>query len=201
MRELRGILVRGLVAVLPVGLTLYLIFWLIVSVEALIGALLKIVLPDGYYWPGLGLLVGLAILFLAGLLVNARTIRHLFRMGEHTLDRIPFVKSIYGAIRDFTGYLSTSHEGEDLKKVVLISFGEIHLIGFLTRSDVMDIVPELEKSDLVMVYLPLSYQIGGYTLLLPRDRIKAIDMPVEDAMRLSLTAGLSRAKVVNPERA
>ena len=45
--------------------------------------------------------------------------------------------------------------------------------------------------DLVSVYLPMSYQIGGFTVYVPSDHVKTIDMDVEDAMRLVLTAGLS----------
>lgn len=49
----------------------------------------------------------------------------------------------------------------------------------------------MDGTDQVAVYLPLSYQIGGYTLLVPRSAVKPVDMSLEDAMRFTLTAGLS----------
>jgi uncharacterized membrane protein len=110
---------------------------------------------------------------------------------EGLLERIPVVKTIYGASRDFMKLFPAGGKRRDLKRVVLARFGEARIVGFVTRDDASELGIVEQKEDLVAVYFPMSYQIGGYTLLLPRDRIEPLDMPVETAMRLVLTGGLS----------
>ncbi|MGK7346453.1 MAG: DUF502 domain-containing protein [Candidatus Nitrospinota bacterium M3_3B_026] len=191
MRSVWNILLKGLAAILPVGLTFYLIYWLGVSLERILRPVISFTVPDEYYVPGMGLLAGMAALFAAGLMVNAWIVRRVIETGEAMLERIPLVKSIYGALRDFMDYFSVSQEG-GLENVVMVSIGEARMIGFLTREKV-DSPKELAgEGDTVAVYLPMSYQVGGYTLYLPRSSTQPVDIPVEDAMRLALTAGLSK---------
>lgn len=198
MKYFTRTLLKGLAALFPIALTLYFVYWLGISLERLLRAIIVFFLPQNFYWPGMGLIVGILLLFLSGLLVDAWVVRRLLRLGEVLLEKIPLVKSIYGALRDFMNYFSQMKENEQLQKVVSVSFGEYHLIGFLTGDpDDNDMPEETGLSELVSVYLPMSYQIGGFTVYVPRDHITGIDMSVEDAMRLVLTAGLSRGRKGN----
>lgn len=192
MRHVWNILLKGLAAVLPVGLTLYLVYWLSVSIETMLRSVITRLVPEEYYWPGMGFAAGLILLFIIGIVVNAWLVRHLFRLGEKLLERIPLIKSVYGALRDFMDYFSSTRQRKDLKNVVKVSFGDAHLIGFLTREHLNEIPGLSQTDEMVAVYLPMSYQIGGYTIYLPRSRVEAIDMSFEDAMRMVMTAGLSR---------
>ncbi len=83
-----------------------------------------------------------------------------------------------------------------LNRVVLVRFGEARLIGFLTH-DAPFLPGVADAATLVAVYMPFSYALGGYTVLMPRDRVEACDLSVEEAMRFALTAGLA-AKPVEP---
>jgi uncharacterized membrane protein len=71
---------------------------------------------------------------------------------------------------------------------------EYRLVGFVTREDFTGLPPNLGSHETIAVYLPMSYQIGGYTLMLPRGSIEALDLSPEDAMRYTLTAGVSARK-------
>lgn len=193
MRRIWNILFKGLATVIPVALTLYLIFWLGRSIERLLHSVLTLVLPESYYLPGMGLAAGLVLLFLVGLAVNAWVVQRLLRWGERLLERIPFIKSIYGALRDFMNFFSTTQHRRDLQQVVLVTINDTRLIGFLTSDSVTDLPASVPSEETVAVYLPMSYQIGGYTLYLPRSRIEPMDMSIEDAMRRVLTAGLSHS--------
>ena len=193
MKKLWKILLKGIAAVLPVGLTLYFVYWLLVFIEKAVHPLITLILPEQYYWPGMGLIAGILILFFIGLMVNAWLFKRIIGLGEHLLERIPLIKTVYGALRDFMDYFSPSQEQKELQKVVMVTLNEIQLIGFITGE-----IGNLEGIDMpedkVAVYLPLSYQLGGYTVYLSKDRIQVIDMSVEDAMRRVLTAGLSTKK-------
>lgn len=192
--KLWNALVRGLVVVLPMALTAWLLWWLGTSVESLLHRAIVLVIPETHYRPGMGIVAAVVLLIAAGVLVNAFIVRRLFAAWERLMDRIPIVKSVYGAVRDFVQMLPAGGERRELRRVVLVRFGEAAAIGFVTRDDAgeLGLAPGLEGS--VAVYFPMSYQIGGYTLVLPRSRIEPLDLPVETAMRLVLTGGMSGAR-------
>jgi len=191
LRKIRNALVRGLVVVLPIALTVWLLWWLGSSTEALLHRLIVVFVPAEYYRPGMGIAVALVLLIAAGIMVNAFIVRRMLSAWEALMERIPIVKSIYGAARDFVQILPAGGERRELKRVVLASFGEATAIGFVTRDDAGDLAPGAGIQGRVAVYFPMSYQIGGYTLLLPRSSIEPLDIPIETAMRLVLTGGMS----------
>jgi uncharacterized membrane protein len=190
-RKLRSALVSGLVVVMPIGLTFWLLWWFGSSTESLLRRVITLVIPDEYYRPGMGIAAAVLLVLAAGFLLNALLVRRMLAAWEGFLERIPVVKTIYGAIRDFTRLLPAGGTRRDLHRVVLASFGDARIIGFVTRDDASELGIVKPEDGLVAVYFPMSYQIGGYTLLLPRSALKTLDMPVEAAMRLVLTGGLS----------
>ena len=129
----------GLVTVLPLALTVYVIWWVVHTLEewlrrAIIS--LRIVSPE-HYWPGLGLFAGFVLLLVVGGLVNAYAGRLFLKYWDDFLGRIPFVKTLYGGFRDVVSLLpSGSGEKRDLQRVVVARFGEVRAIGFVTREDV-----------------------------------------------------------------
>lgn len=184
---------KGLATLLPVGLTLYLVYWLAVTAEKGLSPILKTVMPEHLYWPGMGLLAAIALIFIIGIAVNAWLVQRLFAMGEAMLDKIPLVKSIHGALRDFMHFFSRDRQRENLNHAVAVTIGGIQLIGFQVRDELSSVLDsdQTDPSDKVAVYLPMSYQIGGYTVLLDRSQVQPLKMGNEDAMRWILTAGLS----------
>ena len=105
MKTIGRILLKGLLTILPIGLTLYFIYWLGVTAESLLSGTLKWMLPEGFYRPGMGLVAGFLVLFIVGLLVNAYVVRRLLGLGESLILRIPVVKTVYAALRDLTGLM------------------------------------------------------------------------------------------------
>jgi uncharacterized membrane protein len=192
-RTIRSAIVRGLVVVLPIGFTIWLLWWLGSSTEALLRKLILLVIPPEHYLPGMGIAVALALLLAAGTFFNGLLVQSALASWERFLDRIPVVKTIYGATRDFVKLLPSGGKRRDLRHVVLARFGEAQVIGFVTQDDASELGIVEAKDDLVAVYFPMSYQIGGYTALLPRSRVVPLDLPVEAAMRMVLTGGISGA--------
>jgi len=194
MRKILTLTMSGLVTVLPLALTIYVIYWLVNTLE---GWLHRVLLATGlitpeHYWPGLGLFTGFLLLLLVGSLVNFYAGRILLKYWDEFLGRIPLVKTLYGGFRDVLSLLpSGSGEKRDLQRVVLARFADVHAIGFVTREDVPAALLAHGGRDWVTVYFPMSYAFGGYTLYLPRTHIQPLDITVEDAMRLAITAGLT----------
>lgn len=182
----------GLITILPVVLTLYLLYWLVVSTETALGNAIRLVLPEGLYWPGMGTIAGLLVVFLVGVLMHAYVVQRLFAWGEQALYHVPVIKTVYRSIRDFFDYFSPARKDE-FQQVVAVTVGGtgMQVIGFVTQA-VTDRLPEdYRGDDSVLVYIPLSYMIGGYTVLMPRSAVRPLDMSMEEAMRFTLTAGVT----------
>jgi uncharacterized membrane protein len=137
----------------------------------------------------MGLITGFLLLFLVGLAVNAFIVRRLLGMGEELLLRVPVVKTVYSAIRDMTRLVNTDKKRGDLDRVVTLDIGFGKMIGFVTQEHA-NTLGIGGGDDLVAVYLPMSYQIGGYTIYLPRSRVSETELSVEQAMRIALTGGV-----------
>ena len=193
-RKALSIFFTGLLAVLPILVTISLVMWLIGAAESVLGSVLSVVLPGGAYRPGMGLVGAVALIFGAGLAMQGVVTRQLLHWLDHNLYRIPLIKTIYGAVRDLTELVSNNKGGQRLGKVVMVQWPDqpIRLVGFVTLED-LSRFSIIADEDCVAVYLPMSYQIGGYTLLLPRRLLTPLDMSLEDAMRFVVTAGVSRS--------
>lgn len=184
------IFLRGLGIVVPVSLTLYLIYAVIMASERSVGGVIEALLPAGWYWPGVGTLVMIALIFLIGVLTRVPLVNLMFRVTNWLLERIPVVRTIYSTSKDFIGFLSSSPEDDGSKKAVLVTINEgTDLIGFVTNTTPEETLGENLK-DKVIVYFPMSYQIGGYSALIERERITDLDVSMEDAMSFILTAGI-----------
>lgn len=184
-------ILTGLITILPILLTLYLLYWFVVSTEAALGNIIRFILPNAFYWPGMGVLAGLALVFFIGLLMHVYVVQRIFEKAEQILYHTPLIKSVYRAIRDFFHYFSSS-EDKEFQQVVAVTFDNgMQLVGFVTQAVPENLPADLNNNDSVLVYLPLSYMIGGYAIMVPRQSIRALDMSMEEAMRFTLTAGVA----------
>jgi uncharacterized membrane protein len=184
----------GLAVVLPIVITIAVLAWLVATAESLLATVVGWVLPDGTVLPrGLGLLAALGLIFAVGVLMEAVYFRRLMGWVEEVLNRIPLVKTVYGAVRDLMSLFSKAGSRK-FSKVVMVKFPglEARLVGFVTIEDFAGLAVPAAAGE-VAVYLPMSYTIGGYTVLLPRSCLTPLDMSLEDAMRFVVTAGMSRS--------
>jgi uncharacterized membrane protein len=191
MKPISNTFFKGLIAIIPLILTLYLLFWLAGTAELVLGGIFKFFFPDSWYIKGLGVLLGLPVVYFFGGFLGSQTFRRLFNVFEELVIQIPFVKGIYTTIRDFSSLFSNENKGK-FKQVVLVNVppGNGQQIGFITVSDFEEVLHTFIADDQIAVYLPFSYQMGGATVILSRENVVEIDMSVEDAMRFIATAGV-----------
>lgn len=193
MHALGKLFLKGLAVVIPAALTLAILWWLARGAEQFLGGMLLRILPQGWYVPGMGVVSAVAMTMLIGLLTHIILFQRLFAIGDAILNRLPLVKSLYSAIKDFMAYLSPDSQVAQSKVVLVQLPGQaFELLGFVTREDFSRLPMTLSADDPVAVYLPFSYQIGGYTLFLPRACLTPVDMKFEMAMKLVLTGAVSR---------
>lgn len=187
MQKLMTLVLQGLLTLLPLGITLYAVIWLATSLEAVCRKLLIFLLPNFWYFPGLGLITAVILLIATGLLMHLYGIRYLVSFGSRIVQRIPLVKSIYAAISDIITVFNIGRNS-DLGAVVRIDMGnDFYQVGFVTGENAGDRLFPGENR--VGVYVPMSYQIGGFTYYIERSRLQPLAIGVEEAMRLALTGG------------
>lgn len=208
MKQIMTWLGKGMLAVLPALITLYAIYWLLSLLEGILGTPLQWLLGEGWYLPGMGLALGIAILVGVGMLIDAYIGRWIVDMMEALVERVPVVKSIYGAVRDFLQF-ALGQRQQDIRRVVAWECRpDTWIVGFVTGPAYFSFKPDDDlagearaelREEHVSVYFPMSYQIGGYTLVLPDSELATLDMGVEEAMKGVLSAGVVKASE-RPER-
>ena len=186
MKRIKKIFLNGLITVIPITATFALFVWLVTFAEKLAGDILKYLFPHLTYLPGMGVIFAILFIFTVGVLLNAWIARKLLKLGEDILYKIPFIKTIYDSMKDLVGFFSPKNK-EGASSVVLIDIGQDRrVLGLLTCEDFQD-EKALADKNWVSVYLPMSYQLGGYTVFMPKDKVEKIDIPVDKALSQTLT--------------
>ena len=198
LRDLNKTFLTGLIALLPITATLYLFFWIMGATEGFFGTILQFILPARWYKPGMGVAVSLLMIFAGGILMESLLIKTFAKRFEEIIYRVPLVKSIYGATREFLSFLIDG-QSKGPRQVVAYTFANnMTLVGFVTKRNLSFIKNDITRGK-VAVYFPFSYQIGGYTVLLPADQLTFLDMPMEQAMRFVMTAGIIEKDAPTPK--
>jgi uncharacterized membrane protein len=187
VRAIVGYFVRGLFYVVPLGVTIYVLFYAVVFVDGLIH--LEI--------PGLGILLILLLITVIGYLGSHYLFSYL-RPFERTIENTPLIKIIYSATKDMMN--AFVGKKKQFKKPVLVKLGEgidAERIGFITKDDLeeLDISP-----DKVCVYFPFSYAISGQVLIVPRKNITPLNVSSTDVMKLIISGGVTSVHQVTDKK-
>ncbi|MGQ0810684.1 MAG: DUF502 domain-containing protein [Nitrospiraceae bacterium] len=195
MKPVRDILKRyfltGLLVVTPIWGTILILKTLFLTVDGILGDVLANIVTPGYYVPGLGIVTLIVLIFATGLLATNFIGRHIVRMWEDLLSRVPVVRGIYSTLKSMMDILSFS-ERSQYHRVVLIQFPKnghycFAFVTGVTKGEVQDLSPD----PLVHVYVPTSPNpTSGYFLLVPEKEVTAVDISVEEAMKLIVSGGL-----------
>ena len=192
MSHFSRIFVRGFVTLLPIAVTIYIIYASIIILENLLGTFLRMVLPTGTYIPGLGFVAILFLIYLFGLVLNSYLAEGILKAIEVRIREVPFIKAIYSPLKDLMN-LFTRDKHEQMKNVVLVKLPDGRFsMGVVTREDFQDIKMGPSFKQHVAVFFPMSYGLGGFTFLVPKDQLQALDIPVEKAMSLAITGWVKK---------
>ncbi|WP_415830033.1 DUF502 domain-containing protein, partial [Bordetella pseudohinzii] len=183
----------GLITILPIALTLYLLFIFLAWTEAIALTFLRPFIGN-FYIPGLGLLLGILAILAIGYLVSKERVQRVLLFLEMPFTNLPVVKSIYSSLKSFADYFSPSAKSTSQQVVVLRMPGHpLEVVGLITRRSTDGLPEGFLPGERVAVYLPMGYMIGGYTVFVPTEWVVPINMSVEEAMRSSLIAWMARA--------
>jgi uncharacterized membrane protein len=193
MKQINQIFFKGLIVVLPITLTFYLLIWASYKIESVFGSLVEMIIGQWPYIPGLGILITVIFIFLVGLLVNNYVTGRFFKWLSRTLEKVPLIKVIYNPLKDLMALIpGRSSDQNKPQRVVLVPLEAlgVNALGLVTRED----LDEIPGSNLISVYIPLSYMLGGFTVLIEKEKVKKVDLPVDQALKLSVTAWIKASE-------
>lgn len=178
---------RGFITLLPIALTIYIIYSAILILENLLGSVLRWALGENFYVPGFGFVVTILLIFIFGLMLNNFLVARILGALEQRLLRIPFFNTVYSPLKDLMNLFAKKSDS-GLQSVVLVHIGDAQVLGIVTRENFADLKVGFKSKENIAVYIPFSYALGGFTLVLPRAKVTPVDLPIEKAMSLAITA-------------
>lgn len=179
-RIVLGFFFRGLLLLVPITV----IVWTLWRVLAFLDGIIPLDIP------GLGLATLLAIITVVGWLGSTILFQPLADFGDELLQRVPVIKTMYGALKDLMEALVGSKRKFDRPVMVRLGAGmEAHRIGFITQEDLqyLGIGP-----DMVAVYFPHAFAWSGNLMVVPRANVRPIDAEPADVMKFVVSGGVSK---------
>ena len=196
LARLRGYFLTGLIIVGPVAITIYVVWWFINLVDGWVKPLIpEQYLPDNFLpfpVPGVGLIVGIFALMFVGALAANLFGRTIVSYGEMMLDRMPVVRGVYRLLKQiFTTVFSKA--GTGFKRVGLIEFPRrgLYAIVFVSGDPPAEVKGKLGNGELMTVFMPNAPNpTTGFVLFMPAKDVIVLDMKIDDAAKLVISAGL-----------
>ena len=196
---LRSTFTRGVVILVPVVITFYILRAIFVALDQIISPLLQ---RYGLEFPGLGFGTMVVLILLVGLLSRNLIGNIVVRGFDSLMRRIPIVRTLYSAIKDVLGAFSMGKEGKSFRSVVVVEYPRkgIYSVGFATNN--LEIHKGgRDREDVVAIYFPHPPNpTSGVLVFVPRRDVHILEMTVEEGLKLALSAGIVAPEAVKEKR-
>ena len=192
--KLRNYFIAGIVAIIPIGITLYLTLFIIDVSSKLIPREIN---PNNYLpfsIPGLEIIISIIVITFIGGISVSFVGKKILQLINDLFKRIPFLRTIYSAINQMTESFTTKDKGK--KSVVLVEYPRkgSWAVGFATKDNQGEISKKT-NSELVNVFVPTTPNpTSGFLLMFPKKEIIYLDMTFEEASKFIVSAGTSKTK-------
>ncbi|MEA2953164.1 MAG: hypothetical protein QOD40_2532 [Alphaproteobacteria bacterium] len=194
--RLRTYFLTGLIVAGPVAITAYLTWSFVTWVDDLVRPFVPVTFrPETYlrfYVPGYGLIIAFVVLTFLGFLTANLVGRTLLEFGEKILNRMPIVRPIYKTMKQIFETLF-SKSGSSFRTVALVEFpapGMWSLV-FLSQAPSVDIAAKLPATEHISAFMPCTPNpTTGFFFYVPRKDVIELDVTVEGAMTLLMSAGM-----------
>ena len=184
LRKIRTTFIAGLIVMVPIGLTVWILIWIFNGIEGLLAPLVQLVF--GRHIPGVGFGVTVVLIFVIGAITTNVIGRRLVRWSESMLGKVPIARHLYVAFREvFRGFSEQNASG--FLSVVLVEFPAkgMRTIGFITYEAV-----DKDGKPVINVFIPTSPNpTSGFLEILREEDIIRTNIPVEDALKMVISGG------------
>ncbi|MFO7446645.1 MAG: DUF502 domain-containing protein [Ignavibacteriaceae bacterium] len=182
MKKLTKYFFEGLIVVIPLAATFYLFYITFITIDNIFN--LK--------YPGLGLLITLAGIFIVGVIASNILTKGAIGLLNDIFSRLPLIKLIYNSIKDLTeAFVGDKRRFNKPVSVQLSEDGSIETLGFITEEDLSSIGINRNK---VAVYIPQSYNFAGNLIVVPSSRVTMLSASAKEVMTFIVSGGLTSTK-------
>lgn len=170
---------QGVIILAPIAVTASALYWIFEKIDSILRPYIQI--------PGIGFIAVLVGIFLIGWISNLFLMSRLIDVFNHWLERTPGVKFIYTSIRDF--FEAFAGDKKKFDKPVLVNVGGANVwrIGFLTN----DNVRKWGLEEHMAVYIPYAYSLSGAVYMVPKEKIRTVNISAGEAMKFAISGGVS----------
>lgn len=193
LRRIFTYFVNGLIIIIPLAVTLWILIWVFNLVDGMLGPLLNLTI--GHHIPGLGFAIIIVCIFLIGYVGATFGRRKAFDFMERNVTRIPIVGAIYGGTRQILESFSTASKSKFMQ-VIFMEFPRkgAYTVGFVTSQ-----VTDRNGKRFLNVFVPtVPNPVGGFLQIVPESDVVKTDMSMNDAMKLIISAGnISRKDIAD----
>ncbi|MFQ6022464.1 MAG: DUF502 domain-containing protein [Acidiferrobacterales bacterium] len=195
MTHFRRYIIAGLLVWVPVGITWFVIKFMVDVMDTTLLLLPPSVRPEnllGFRIPGLGIVLTAIILLVTGIVVANLVGRKLVQTGERLLARIPLVRSIYSGVKQVTETM-VAGTGKSFRSVVLIEYPRkgIWTLAFLTGEGGVAEVEDKTAQQVTHIFVPTTPNpTSGFFLMVPTEDVLVLDMSVDDGLKMIISAGV-----------
>jgi uncharacterized membrane protein len=192
---LKKYFLTGLLVLIPISLCIYILKIVISAADRLLGLLPPQYNPGTYlpfHIPGLGFIVGLVFIFLVGLVTANFVGKRLVDGIESLFAKIPLVRTIYTGAKEVVQTFIHDRPAQ-FRQVVLVEYPRkgIYCIAFVTGSPMGELASKVDK-DLLNLFIPTTPNpTSGFYILVPREETIPLNITIEDAFKLIMSAGMS----------
>lgn len=188
MKSILKSFINGILTIVPIILVIYVIYKTFLFLDGLLGNTLRPYLQEDYI-PGIGLLSTIILITFLGWLSTKYISGKIIKLIDILLDKIPIVKTIYSVIKDTVQSFLGEKKSFSKVALVVIPGTEMRSMGFITTEQLEDFYSPLK--DHVAVYIPQTFQVAGFTFLIPKEQVEIIDVKPEEAMKFILSGGMT----------
>ena len=194
LRQLRRYLVAGILVWAPLFVTFLLLRFAVNLMDKTLAILPPQYRPDelfGFHIPGLGVILTFIVLFITGMLTANIVGRYVVGGWESLMDRIPVVRSIYSAAKNFAEIVF-SDSNDSFKNVLLIEYPRkgLYCLAFQTSSDLGEVQAKTGE-DIVCCFVPTTPNpTSGFVIMVPRRDVRVLDMEVDEALKMIISLGV-----------
>jgi len=187
--------VRGLLFLVPLVATIYVVYWVFTAIDGGIQQLIAEIshqsVQPQWWVTGLGVVILIMVIMVVGFLSSLFITRPLMQLVEKLFARLPLIKLLYSSVKDLVGaFVGEKKKFNQPVLVTLLEGSQAKAVGFITRKS----MEFLGLEDEVAVYFPQSYNFAGSLLIVPRGQVKPIDADSSDVMAFIVSGGISGTK-------
>lgn len=195
-KKIKNIFLTGLVVVIPLGVSLYILIFIIRTMDSLLLVIPETYQPDRilpFHIPGLGVIATVIFIFICGLVTKSYLGKRIVQFGEGLVERIPIIRNIYQAVKHISDSIILN-KGRNFGSVVLVEYPRqgTYAVGFVTgtpREIQNQVFPDKKC---IGVFLPMALTpTTGFFMVVPETEVTYLRMTIEEAFTLIISCGVA----------